>query len=192
MNQMLTWLSGGDLRSDGLSNEAADFVLQNPELFDELYEGLREKDDVVRGRAADALEKTARTRPDLFIDRVSHLIELSRRDEVPMVRWHIAMILGHLAVYEDLVDQLAMALLNLLQDQSVFVKSWAITGLTIMGIKVPRWEDRIVNEISLLQKDRSAATRTRARKALHVLTVEGASFPDGWIKSPHLQELSQT
>lgn len=192
MNQILRWLSGGDLRSDGLANEAAGFVLQNPELFDELYEGLRQEDDVVRGRAADALEKTARARPDLFIDRVSHLIELSRRDTVPMVRWHVGMILGHLAVYGDLVEQLAEALMYQLQDESVFVKSWAITGLTIIGANYPRWEDRVVKEISLLQNDKSAATRTRVRKALHVLTVAGACFPDGWIKSEHLQELNHT
>jgi hypothetical protein len=40
MNQMLDWLSGGDLCSDGSANEATEIVLQNPHLFDDLYAGL--------------------------------------------------------------------------------------------------------------------------------------------------------
>jgi HEAT repeat protein len=183
MNQILTWLSGGDLRSDGLANEVADFVLQNPELFDELYDGLHEPDDVIRGRAADALEKVGRTRPDLFVDRESDLIDVSRQDEVPMVRWHVAMLLGHMACCEEDADEIASALVELLRDESVFVKSWAIVGLCIIARMQPSYEDRIVQEIAALQDDCSTAVRTRARKALTVLTTVGAPFPKGWIKS---------
>jgi hypothetical protein len=70
VNQMLTWLSGGDLRSDGMANEAAQFVLENPQIIDDLMVGLNEPDDVIRGRTADALEKVARERPDLLIDHL--------------------------------------------------------------------------------------------------------------------------
>lgn len=66
MNQTLTWLSGSDLRSDGMANEAAQFVLDNPQVFENLFSGLPEPDDVVRGRTADALEKVSRGRPDLL------------------------------------------------------------------------------------------------------------------------------
>ena len=40
MNQVLSWLSGGDLRSDGMANEVADFVLENPTAFEDLFAGL--------------------------------------------------------------------------------------------------------------------------------------------------------
>ena len=42
MNQLLGMLSGGDLRSDGLSDEVVALVLSNDELFDDLYAGLLE------------------------------------------------------------------------------------------------------------------------------------------------------
>ena len=45
MNQILEWLAGSDLRSDGMSNEVAEFVLKTPDILGDLLEGLREGDD---------------------------------------------------------------------------------------------------------------------------------------------------
>lgn len=189
MSQLLGWLSGGDLRSDGMANEAAGFVLQNPDLLDELFAGLRESDDVIRGRTADALEKVARARPDLLVDRLGELIAVVESDHLPMVRWHVAMILGHLACYEEVVDQVTPTLLGLLEDGSVFVRSWAIVSLCIIGRKYPGWNAQIVNQVVLLQADVSVAVRSKVRKAVNLLTDETVSFPEGWIKSKRLNTL---
>lgn len=189
MSQLLGWLSGGDLRSDGMANEAAEFVLQNPDLLDELFAGLRESDDVIRGRTADALEKVARARPDLLVDRLGELIAVVESDKLPMVRWHVAMILGHLACYEEVVDQVTPTLLGLLEDGSVFVRSWAIVSLCIIGRKYPGCNEQIVNQVGPLQADPSVAIRSKARKAVKLLTDETVSFPEGWIKSRHLNTL---
>jgi HEAT repeat protein len=189
MSQLLGWLSGGDLRSDGMANEVVKVVLENPGLFDELFTGLSEPDDVTRGRAADALEKVCRSRPDLFVDRLSELCQIVRQEQVAMARFHIAMILGHLAPYSDLVDDIAGMLLELLEDESAFVRSWAIVGLCIVGRKYPARAGGIVTRISSLQRDASAAVRSRARKAVNLLIDENAPFPKGWIKSRHLTEL---
>lgn len=189
MSQLLGWLSGGDLRSDGMANEVVKVVLENPGLFDELFAGLSEPDDVIRGRAADALEKVCRSRPDLFVGRLSELFQTVRREQVVMARFHIAMILGHLALYGDLVDDIAEVLLNLLEDESAFVRSWAIVGLCIVGRRSPSMAGGIVTRISSLERDASAAVRSRARKAVNLLIDENAPFPKGWIKSQHLTEL---
>lgn len=186
MNQILKWLSGGDLRSDGMSNEAAEFVLATPELFDELLEGLDETDDVIRGRTADALEKVSRSRPDLIVEHLEKLIRLSRADHLAMVKMHIAMIFGHLAGYEAHIDEIAPALLDLLQDESVFVKSWAIVSLCIIGRLYPGERGEILMRIAQLESHDSAAIRTKVRYAMNLLTNEGAAFPKGWIKSEHL------
>ena len=190
MSQLLGWLSGGDLRSDGMANEVVKVVLENPDLFDELFAGLSESDDVIRGRAADALEKICRSRPDLFIDRLPELFQIVRQDRVAMVRFHIAMILGHLALYGDLVDDIAGVLLELLDDKSPFVRSWAMVGLCIVGRKYPTRTGEIVSRISSLDRDASAAVRSRAQKAVALLVNENAPFPKGWIKSQHLTESS--
>ena len=191
MNQILDWLSGGDLRSDGLADEVAAAVLQSPELFEDLYSGLSESDDVIRGRTADSLEKISRQRPDLIAAHLPEVIDLSKSDQVPMVKMHLAMIFGHLALYEEHIDTLRSALFDLLDDESVFAKSWAIASLCIIGRMYPQKSDRIVNRISQLQEDNSVAIRSRARKALNILTNPSASFPKGWIKSDQLKKLAE-
>jgi hypothetical protein len=172
-----------------MANEAADFVLSNPAVFDELFEGLTVPDDVVRGRTADALEKIARTWPDPFRARIPKLIQIAKRDDVAMVKMHIAMLFGHLAIYEDKIDKLYDALLELLQAESVFARSWAIVSLCIIARKYPEKSDSIVNRLVQFKNDESAAIRSRVKHALHLLTNRSASFPKGWIKSEHLQEL---
>lgn len=187
MNQLLTWLGGGDLRSDGMANEAAQFVLANPQVFEDLFAGLSEPEDVIRGRTADALEKIARESPDLLIGYLQEMVHIAENDQVPMVKMHLAMIFGHLAVYEESLEQLISALFDLLADESVFTRSWAIVSLCIIGRKYPQECQRISNRLSQLQGDQSIAIRSRIKKALIILTEPKAQFPKGWIKSAQLQ-----
>jgi len=189
MGQILEWLSGGDLRSDGMSNEAADFVLKSPEMFDELFEGLSASDDVVRGRTADALEKISRTKPELLVERLPKLLQVAEEDHVPMVKMHLAMIFGHLAIYEERHRDLISTLLYLLDNGSVFARSWAIVSLCILAKKYPEERKQILERIEPIQRDRSIAMRTKARKAVDLLTNKNVPFPKGWIKSEHLQGL---
>ena len=182
------WLSSGDLRSDGLANEAAQFILQNPDFLGDLLAGLNDPDEAIRGHAADALEKVARARPDLVINHLMELVLIAESDGVAMVRWHIAMILGHLAGFEGVVDQTAPVLLRLLDDPSVFVKSWAIVSLCIFARKTPEWRQEILNGIASLQSDSSIAIRSKVRKAVNLLLDEAAPFPKGWVKSDVFQE----
>jgi HEAT repeat protein len=189
MNQILQWLSGGDLRSDGMSNEAAEFILENPQLFDELFDGLKSENDVIRSRTADALEKVARGKPELFINRLPELINSAKNDQVAMVKMHLAMILGHLVVCDEKIEEIVSALLILLGDESAFTRSWSIVSLCILGKKYPSKSKNIFESIARYQTDSSIAIRTRVRKAIELLVNEDAKFPKGWIKSTHLQDL---
>lgn len=189
MNQILEWLSVGDLRSNGLANEVAQAVLQNPQLFDDLYQGLSASDDVIRAHAVDALEKVARSRPDLPVVHLPALQELSQTDHLPVVKMHLAMIFGHLALYPEHIDQLRSASLDLLADESVFTRSWAIVSLCIIARKYPPENEAITRHIAPLQGDPSAAIRSRARKAMTILSNPKAPFPKGWIKSERLKDL---
>lgn len=189
MNHILEWLSGGDIRSDGMSNEAAAFVLSNPEVYPELYAGLGVSDDVVRSRASDALEKVARVKPALLIGDLPELIHIAMTETVPAVKLHLAMLFGHLAIYEADKERLISVLVYLLNDASVFAKSWAVTSLCILGRKYPQESQRILNEITPLQNDDSIAVRSKVKKAIALLMDEDAPFVDGWVKSEHLQDL---
>lgn len=181
--RLLEWLAGGDLRSDGAADETAAFVLANEAFIDELIPGLRDSDDVVRGRSADALEKVARERPDLLIDSLTELVDLGAADPLPIVKMHIAMILGHLAHYEGAAEPITAALIEMLSGEGVFARAWAIASLCIVGRKYPERSPGILEKIAPLMGDSSPAIRTRARKGVQVLSDPQAPFPKGWVKS---------
>jgi HEAT repeat protein len=188
-NQLLGWLSGGDLRSDGDATEVAELVLDQPDLFGDLIPGLDHANPVVRGRTADVLEKVARVRPGWVNEIRVDLLRVAEEDPVPMVRWHLAMVLGYLLVYPEHYGSIYLILIRMLADESVFVRSWVITSLTIAGRLDPERCEEIVQLLVPLLKDESVAIRTRAKKALAALTDAAAPLPKGWIKSEHLRHL---
>lgn len=187
MSDLERWLSGGDLTSDGAANRVVDFVRQHPELTPDLVAGLNSDDDVVRARAADALEKIARAQPELVVGKIDLFLEKAVEDRVPMVRWHLAMLLGHLSHYDHLYESILQTLLKLLQDESVFTQSWAMVSLCLVVRQYPQTAGVVIPEIVSLEQSHSVAVQTKVRKCIPLLTHPEAPFPKGWIKSDHLK-----
>jgi HEAT repeat protein len=183
MNQIIEWLSIGDLRSDGQANEAAATVLAQPVIFPDLLACLTDAKDVVRAHAADALEKVSREMPELFAQALDLLIRVVRSDDLPMVRWHIAMIFGNLAHVETLADPIISTLIDMLADESAFVKSWCISSLVIWGRRKPERRQEIITAFAPLSRDNSIAVRHRTEKAIQLLLNDCLPMPPGWVKS---------
>lgn len=188
MNPLLEWLEGGDLRSDGLSPEITRFVLANPQLIGDLIQGLRVADDVIRGRAADAIEHIAREIPEALIPYQSQMIESLQTDPIPMVRWHLVMTMGHMALDWEPPEEACKILLKQLSDSSVFVLSWTIVSLSIYASLYPHWSDQIIAEMVTLRTSSSVAIRSRVRNATQALTHDLRSLPKGWIKSEKIKQ----
>jgi hypothetical protein len=183
MSSLVEWLSIGDLRSDGAANEIAALVLQNPDLIEDLMDALRVSSNIVRGHAADALEKVARSSPRSLLIHLDEIMTTAVQDEVPMVRWHLAMILGYLSFDESNIGKIIRPLFKLLNDESVFVRSWSIVSLCIIARKYPQWCSDVLREVAHLKHSDSAAIRTKVRQAVDLLTDSGRPFPKGWDKS---------
>ena len=190
MNFLIERLKGSDIRSDGEADEAAADVLNHPNLFPQLYAGLSEQDDVMRGRSTHALEKVSRSNPALFLPDLDQLIVQASSDPLPMVRWHLAMMFANLSIYEEKLDKIIPVLLRLLEDDSVFVKSWAISSLTIIGVCYPQYRGNFAEKIKSLRADPSKAIQTRVRMALDVLE-NSLDIPEGWVKSDLLMDRVQ-
>jgi hypothetical protein len=182
-SSLLQWLGGGDLRSDGHANEVACLVERHPEALEDLLAGLADSSDVIRGRSADALEKVGRQHPDWLLPYLDTLLKTARDDPLAVVRWHLAMLLGHLAVYRERVRAIMGPLLDLLRDPSALVRCWTVTSLCITGRLYPEWADGLLDSVSALQHDPSAAVRHRASVASCLLLDTGMPMPAGWIKS---------
>jgi hypothetical protein len=182
LNQLLEKLKGSTLISDGRADEVAQDVIIQPGLFKLLLEGLRSEDEVIRGRTAHALEKVARIYPDWFDSYFEEIEKLALDDPIPMVRWHMAMLLTDLAVdtnHNEVMD----TLLTCLQDESAFVLSWAISGLCILGRRYPARAPEILKALRPLRNVNGTAIRSRASKAVDSLENPTLPIPRGWIKA---------
>jgi hypothetical protein len=74
-----------------------------------------------------------------------------------VVRWHLAMLLVNLELSTNETDKVISTLYILLKDKSVFVKSWAISGLTILALKKNNKKEDRTEEIKFLQDNKSPA-----------------------------------
>jgi hypothetical protein len=183
MNELLKILSGGNLQSDGKANDVAQKVLKNPELITELSEGLDEPDDLIRGRTAHAIERISRTNPKLIYPLLSKIKKLGLTDKVPMVKWHIAMIFGNLTYNEESASTIVSILLKMLRDDSVFVQSWALVSLSILGRKYEQNRKKILKAVHLHATDKSISVRTKIAKVEKILRDDKEPIPLGWIKA---------
>jgi HEAT repeat protein len=102
---------------------------------------------------------------------------------MPFVKWHLAMTLGNLTVLDKEIEAIVLALLDLLDDPSIFVKSWAITCLVNAGRRYPEYSQEIIKRINSYRNDSSIAVRSKVTKAIYLLLNEDAPLPVGWIKS---------
>jgi HEAT repeat protein len=182
MGTLIHWLSEGDLTTDGRANEVAGLVGSSPQLFEELIAALSIPEAAVRGHAADALEKIARSHPEWVLVYLPALRRAAIADPVAMVCWHLAMVFGHVAGFGETQGPSCRTLEQLLSDRSATVRSWALTGLCIIGRMSPNRSPRITRQLSPLTSDPSAAVRKRARRALETLTNSGLPLPKGWAK----------
>ncbi len=189
MTNVVDWLRSNDMGLDGLADEAAAFILDNPDLLGDLLAGIDDHVPAVRARTADALEKIGRQRPDLLLPYLPKLVDVAYRDEKAAVKMHLAMVFGHLAVEEGLRDDLCRHLLYLLEEQGVFTRAWAIASLCILARLQPAYLPETLQGIGKLGTDPSIAIRTRVRMAVSLLTDPAAPFPPGWVKSHHLRHL---
>ena len=127
--------------------------------------------------------------PEALVEDLDLFLQKAVEDPVPMVRWHLAMLLGHLSIYPTHRVAITNALLALLEDQSVFTQSWAIVSLCILGRQDSGVAEKALDRIARLAQSPSAAIRTKVRYAIPLLKDPHQAFPKGWVKSTHLQAI---
>lgn len=189
MSKLTDWLAGGDVRSDGPATEVAELVAANPHLVDDLVLGLDAQDKAIRGRTADALEKVARSRPEEVARWLPRLLTALASDPLPAVRFHMAMLLGHLSHQPEHVETIADALLARLDDESAFTRSWIVTSLLLIARQHPDLETAIVGELGARHPDPSKAVHSRLTRALALAREPSEPLPANWVKAEHLQFL---
>ena len=160
-------LEGGDQRSIGRSDQIVSEVIENPRLFSELFRGmLTENPAVVRLRAADAVEKITRQRPEYLRRYKRKLIVQAARTDQCGVRWHLAQMLPRLSLTRQDLPRVLRTLHVCLNDPSHIVATSSMQALADLAKQFPHLLPSVLPEIRGRTAVGSAAMKARGRKLL--------------------------
>src|SRR5271169_5175353 len=166
MHPILKRLTGGTRRSLGRTNEVVTEVLVRPALFRHLFAGLTSDDEVLRMRAADAIEKISIPRPDLLIPFKKSFLAIANRTQQQELRWHAALILPRLQLTATERATTIEILFDYLRDPSSIVKALTMQGLADLAASDPKLKSQIRPLLEELTQIGTPAMRARGRKLL--------------------------
>jgi len=150
----------------GRSDQVAEIVCKNPDLFPELIAGMWSDDPLVRMRAADATEKVTRCRYELLRPFKKRLLDLMAEASEQELRWHLAAMVPRLVLTAK--ERLrATSLLNrYLGDRSSIVKTFALQGLYDLARDDPSLQRKVRKILREAIRNGTAAMKARSRKLL--------------------------
>jgi hypothetical protein len=166
-------LHQGRPRSLGRAAEVVRIVVDDRRRLQELFDCLFDPREDVRMRAADALEKVCRVHPEWFAAYVDRLLADVSGIDQPSVQWHLAQILGEVALSAAQRD----AALRLLRSNLAQPRDWLVTTHSLETFaRLARQDAGLTAELTstLLTCDRSTsrAVVARARKIRRELDAE--------------------
>jgi hypothetical protein len=167
---ILAKLEGGDRRSIGNSEEVVQTVSKNPALFEELFSGLLADDPVVRMRAADAVEKITRARPELLQPWKKMLLSTASAFQEKELRWHVAQMIPRLKLTRMERNLAVQILMDYLEDGSSIVKTSSMQALVELAEGDQQLLGQLTPLIERLVRTGTAAMKSRGRKLLKQLT----------------------
>ena len=163
---MLDKLRGGDLRSIGRSNEIVAEIKENPMLIEEVFPGLRDRDPVLKARAADVIEKATREKPELLLDHKKELISILKKEKQQEVCWHIAQMIPRLKYTPQEEGVVIQALNHYLSHKSKIVRVSAMEALTDLAQRNKSLLKEVTKTIRFHAQTGSPAVQARGRKLL--------------------------
>jgi len=169
MTEILNKLKGGDRRSIGKVDDIVRTVLEQPDLFETLFNGMLSDDALMRMRAADAVEKITRTRPDLLQPHKQKMMDQVAPINQQEVRWHVAQMLPRLALSAREQKKAVDILLEFLNDKSKIVKTCCMQSLAELAEQNRQILPAVKDLLKELTRTGSPAMKSRGRKLLDKL-----------------------
>jgi len=166
MHPLLQKLKGGDRRSIGLSDEVVSDVLNKPDLFHVLIDGLSIDDPVIKMRAADAMEKASLEHPQYLLPYKKKLIELATNTKQKEVRWHLAQILPRLNLTHKENVKVVDILLTYFSGNSSIVNTFVMQAFADIAKTDEELRPSLLVHICELTEIGTPAMKARGRKLL--------------------------
>lgn len=153
----------------GRAFDAAMLVLENPRLTSQLLACLWDENDVIAGRAADALETVAAESPRIVVRYKEALLGLLAEARAIKLRWHLALTVTGMKLSRSECRRVAEILNSWLDHTSSIVKTCAMQGLAELTQQDPALQDEVTDLIRTLSRSGTPAMRARGRALLNQL-----------------------
>jgi YjbR protein len=176
-----TVLSGGNPRTlVGVEDVLAE-LRGRPSRLPELLDCCSETDPVVRMRAADALEKFARQRPDLVALHVDRLHTELAASPQPSLQWHLAQIWGEVplsAAQQHRATEWLTRTLDEAEDWIVLTN--AMSALAALADTDPSLRPALRERLRRHATSRLPSVAKRANRLLERLADRGSALDRSW------------
>lgn len=170
MKNIVNLLKGKDLRSIGNANKIVNDIEKNPDLFKEIFNGIKNEDPVIRMRAADAVEKITKKHKEFLIPYKNEIIENISEIEQQEVRWHIALIFSYLDLNENEKEIVIQKLYSWIKDSdSVIVKVNSLQALFDITKNDLKYKNKVKILLEENLNNKSSAIKARCKKLLSQL-----------------------
>ena len=169
LHDVLKKLRGGDRRSIGRVSEVVAEVLNDPYLFEVVFNGMLGDDPIIRMRSADAVEKITQEHPEYLQPYKEKLIQQVARINQQEVRWHAAQMFPRLELSKEEQAVVVEILLDYLNDKSKIVKTFSMQALAEFAERDAGLRPQVIQLLEELTRTGSPAMRSRGRKLLEKL-----------------------
>lgn len=166
MHPILKLLDGTDRRSTGRSDEAVEMVLEQPDLFPILFDGILSDSPVLRMRSADAAEKISSLHPEYLLGLEEKLLYQAAVIPQQEVRWHAAQMMARVPWKEPQLRQVYAVLESYFLDKSNIVKVFAMQAMFDLFSTDDQLRPGLIVQFESLMINGSAGVKSRGNKLL--------------------------
>ncbi|MCL4352948.1 hypothetical protein M1615_00555 [Patescibacteria group bacterium] len=167
MKSILEKLKGGDFRSIGKANKVMRYVLGNPKLFKEIFEGMTDADPLIRMRAADVVEKIGKQHPEYLQPFKRQLIDEIAKIPQQEIRWHTAQMFSYLALSPKERNQVVKILLSWIEKgKSNIVKVMSLQSLTDFAKQDRKIKSQVMPLLQKFVLSGSPSLKSRSKRLL--------------------------
>jgi hypothetical protein len=162
-------LTPGSRLDPGRVCEVVKLAEEQPRKLGQLIECLFEDDPAIASRAADALERITRHRPNLAQRWKDALTGLLAETEEKKVRWNLALTIPRLRLTVPECRRVAQILNTYLDDSSSIVKTTALHGMADLSRQDPEFLPDVLDLLRTAGRSGTPAMRARSRILLKAI-----------------------
>jgi hypothetical protein len=149
--------------------EVVELVEGRPGKLAQLVECLWDDDPAVASRAADALERVTRDRPEKARRWKEPLLGLIAETKEKKVRWNLALVIPRLKLTVPECRRVSAVLNSYLDDPSSIVRTAALHGMADLTRQDPESRPDVLDRLRVAGRSGTPAMRARSRILLKVL-----------------------